>query len=472
VPESHTTSTADELADFSRLSLHQPLDEWQHNSLRIGCGEQPDGTWSAQEVALLVQRQQGKGGVFEARGLGGLFLLGERKLIYTAHVGDTAKSTFERCVALVEGSDDLMRRVKRVNRGTNEEAIEHIGGGILEFKTRGTRPGKGRGLSCDTLFLDEALYLQQELLDGLLPTMLARANPQIWYMSTPPESPEAPLMKIRDDGLDGVAGMAMAMWANEEGADLEDDAVLAFANPAWGIRLNRGVMNLLLRRLGPAGFARECGGIWPPRPAEHGRWLLFPEALWNAAKVDPKQWGSKMRNPVAIGVAVSPDRDWSAIVAAGPRAGGGRLIEVTGDGTSHDYRPGTGWLIGRLQQLEKHEPCVVVIGDKAIADQAQAAGLVVIRAQPADEAAGGAILFDGIAGDDPTGRDVHHTNQGELRVSASAATKRGGVSGASWMLQGSGTTDITPLRAAGLALWGLATPRIHRPPQKAAPRVW
>lgn len=455
VPESYTTAAARELADFA-VMYGQPPDEWQANTLEIGCGERQDGTWAAQEVAVLTQRQNGKGGVFEPRGLGGLFLLGERRIIYTAHNIDTAKMAFGRCVDLVDGCDDLRRRVKRVNKTNSEEAIELLDGAELQFRTRGRVAGKGRGFSCDCLFLDEALYLRQEALDALMPTMLARPNPQIWYLSTPPEDGEAALMTIRDDGLAGVPNMAMALWCNEPGADLTDERVLAYANPAWGIRLNQQVMEVLRRRLGDEGFARECGGIWPRRGV--AEWLVIPEAAWEAAEAR----GSQLVGRPAYGVYVPPDRSCAAIATSGVSSVGGRHIEVTGDADQVlDYRPGTRWVVGRLQELERHRPTVLVVDDKALADEAEAAGLTVHRASVGDVVTGCQLLFDGIAGADVAARDVHHIGQPELTDAAAGAVKRDVGGSWAWARRDL-SVEVAPIAAGSLALFGHCTPRVWR----------
>lgn len=455
VPDSYTAAAARELHDFA-VMLGQPPDEWQDNVLEIGCGEQQDGTWAAQEVALLVQRQNGKGGVFEPRALGGLFLFGERLIIYTAHLVETAQMAFGRCVDLVDGCDDLRRRVKRVNRISTQESIELLDGAELQFRTRGLGTGKGRGFSCDTLFLDEALYLRQESVDALMPTMLARPNPQIWYLSTPPEDGDAALMKIRDDGLAGVPGMAMALWCNQRGADLTDERVLAFANPAWGIRLNRQVMAVLRRRLGPEGFARECGGIWPRKGA--AEWQVIPEDAWEAAE-EP---GSQLVGRPAYGVYVPPDRSWSAIATSGVSSVGGRHIEVTGDADQVlDYRPGTRWVVGRLQELERHRPTVLVIDDKALADEAEAAGLTVHRASVGDVVTGCQLLFDGVAGADVAARDVHHIGQPDLTDAAAGAVKRDVGGSWAWARRDL-EVEVAPLAAGSLALFGHCTPRVWR----------
>jgi hypothetical protein len=468
VPESHTTETARELAEFSAM-YGQPNDPWQTNVLEIGCGETVEGNWAAQEVLLATQRQNGKGGVVESRGLGGLYLLGERLIYYTAHNIDTAKMTFDRCVELVTGFDDLRRRVKRVNETNSQEAIELVGGAEFRFRTRGrgrskVKPtedaqsgGKGRGFSCDCLFLDEALYLQQDALDALGPTMLARPNPQIWYLSTPPVTAAAALMKIRDDGLAGVPGMAMAMWANPHGADLSDERVLAFGNPAWGIRLNLQVMAMLRRRLGDEGFARECGGIWP-EPDLDNAWRVIPKAAWEA-QCDPR---SQLNGRPAYGVWVPPDRSMSAIGAAGARLGGGRHMEITGnDEIGDDYRPGTAWVVPRLKQLERHEPLVVVIDDEALAKEAAAAGLAVHRADVRDMVTGCQLLYDGVAGPDVEARDLFHRGQKVADDAIKGAEKRN--VGGSWAFARSGLDwDVTAAASMALALAGAATPRLWR----------
>jgi hypothetical protein len=96
--------------------------------LRHSLGERPDGKWAAFEVGLNVPRQNGKGSILEARELAGLFLLGERLIIHSAHEFATSLEAFQRLLALIEGTPDLSRRVKRVSRAHGEEGIELTNG--------------------------------------------------------------------------------------------------------------------------------------------------------------------------------------------------------------------------------------------------------------------------------------------------------------------------------------------------------
>lgn len=83
VPESYRSSGADavELAASAGLIL----DPWQRLVLEDGLGERRDGKWTSFEVGLVVARQNGKGAIFEARVLAGLFLFDEDLILYSAH---------------------------------------------------------------------------------------------------------------------------------------------------------------------------------------------------------------------------------------------------------------------------------------------------------------------------------------------------------------------------------------------------
>jgi hypothetical protein len=106
-----------------------------------------DGKWAAFEVGVNVPRQNGKDGILEARELTGLFLLGERMIIHSAHQFDTSLEAFRRLLELIEDTPELDKRVKRVSRSHGEEGIEFKGGQRIRFRTR--TKGGGRGFSGD-----------------------------------------------------------------------------------------------------------------------------------------------------------------------------------------------------------------------------------------------------------------------------------------------------------------------------------
>jgi hypothetical protein len=98
------------------------LDDWQAWHLQESLGVRADGRWSAFEVGLSVPRQNGKGGIVEARALAGLFLFEERLLTYTAHEFKTAQEHFLRvrdCLDLLPPK--YRRRVKQVREAHGSE---------------------------------------------------------------------------------------------------------------------------------------------------------------------------------------------------------------------------------------------------------------------------------------------------------------------------------------------------------------
>jgi hypothetical protein len=459
------SNAADEVIDLYQ-SLGRRLDPWQGLTLHSGLGEDKFGAWVAFIVALLVQRQNGKGNVAEARGIGGLFLFNDLKIIHSAHRADTATSAFHKVKPLIDGNYDLSRRVKRMNESTGEAFIELMDGRRWEFRTRG-RDG-GRGLSAQTLFLDEALEMNLEVLADLLPTLLAIAGAQVWLFSTPPKFDGQYLTQLRKRVLAGDHERTTYLeWSNPAGADLRDPAVLAAANPALGIRLTVEMLLDLLRELGPELWGRECGGLWP-EPEDAG-WLVIPRQAWTDQQVDAT---SQIIDRPAFGVHVPPDRAYSAIVAAGTREDGGRQVELTvNEHDVVDFRPGTAWIVPRLKELEKHKPCAVIIDDKAVADEAETAGLVIHRATVSDVVTGFQLFYDGTAGEDLTGRTVHHLGQQDLTAAVKGASTRKVGNSLAWARHDLGV-EIAPAPAGSLALFAHSTPRVHRPAAVVPMAAW
>jgi hypothetical protein len=430
-------------------SLGPRLDPWQKTSLEMGLGEDELGDWAAPEVGIEVQRQNGKGGITEAVELTGLFVWGEKVILHTAHLLDTSRAAFKRTLELVDGSDDLRRRVKRVSSTTVEESIELLTGGILKFKTR-TGTG-GRGLTGDRVTFDEAQEIKPEQMEALVPTILARPNPQIWYTFTIPKVAGF-VSVLRKRAKAGEAGLAYREWTNPRGADLTDLQVLAQVNPAYGYRVSAKTLAIARGVLTEEGFGRECGGIWPLEASD--RWRVISEEDWEAQR-DP---GSQLDGRPALGVWVPPDRSCAAIAAAGTRLGGGKHLEITGnDQVGVDFRPRTEWVVRRLLELESHRPLVVVIDDKALAEDAEAAGLVVYRATAADMVTGCQMLFDGVTAK----RDTWHIGQKVLSDAIEGAEKRN--VGGSWAFARVDVdVEVAPAASGALALAGAATPRLWR----------
>src|SRR6185369_4395692 len=160
------------------------LDDWQKFALGRALGVKENEKWSAREVGVCVSRQNGKGGILEARELGGAFVFGERKMIHSAHQFDTSMEAHKRMEALIEegGLQSELRSRGGVARSHGSEGFKFRTGQELQYRTR-TKAG-GRGFTGDLLIFDEAMILPESFLSTVLPVISARTvmgNPQVWY---------------------------------------------------------------------------------------------------------------------------------------------------------------------------------------------------------------------------------------------------------------------------------------------------
>jgi hypothetical protein len=460
----------------------QILDPWQGDSLDVMLGLRHDDKWSSFEFAEWVSRQNGKGGIGEARVLTGFVgPLNERLILWSAHEYKTAMEAHRRIGWLLRNlgyrkgdnliiipdevlgtSADIPIKVINTN---GEESYERLDTDQrVRFVAR--TKGSGRGFTGDCNIIDEAYAYMFVHQSALMPTLSARPNPQIVYLSSPPLDAlvgEVMFQLRRRAEAGGDEGLGYRDWglagdlSNLAAIDLDDVANYAATNPALGIRITLETILRERRSMSAVDFARERLGVWPALPTESFR--LIPAAAWRDAR-DP---GSQLEGRPAFGVYVPPDRSYGAIAAAGARTAGGRHIEITGNDTvGDDFRPGTGWIVPRLLELERQNPSVVVIDDKAIADAAEAAGIVVHRANVSDVVTGCQLFFDGVAGADEQARDVHHIGQEALTAAVSVAVKRQVAGSWAWDRYAA-TVEIAPLPASSLALFGHSTPRVHRP---------
>lgn len=431
------------------------LDPWQQWILHESLGEREDGRWSAFEVGLCVPRQNGKGSIIEARELFALVLGDEELVLHSSHLFKTSAEAFRRVLALISDTPDLARRVAKVSHTHGAEGIELTNGHRLHFVARSK--GGGRGMSADLVILDEAFALTSDQMEALLPVMSARDNGQLWYTSSPPlDAVTGEVMfGIKARGEAGDPGLFWADWGQLPGVDLDDRAVWAAANPAKEIRIFEETIARERRAMTPEGFGRERLGIWPETA---GTAVISPE-LWAGLAV---QAGARPAD-VVFAIDVAPDRQSSAICAAGALPDGRVLLSVV------DHRPGTDWIPDRMAMLaERWQPWVVALDGKspaatlipALAEQGIAVPSTVDRPLRGDLAvlstADAAIAW-GLFVDGARQQRVAHLDEVPLNVALAGAKTRPLGDGSAWARRGG--TDITPLVAATQAYWALVLVR-------------
>jgi hypothetical protein len=450
-------------------------DPWQADAVNLMLACRADGKWACYEYGEIVARQNGKGSILEIRALAGFLLLGESLIMWSAHEYKTSMEAFRRCRTL------LRRLGKQVN--PNNENLWDIDGVLVKFvNTNGEEgferldtearikfvarsKGSGRGFSGDLVIIDESFAFTAEQQDALMPAMAARPNAQIIYTSSPPLNGESGevmfnLKRRADAGGDdslgwrdwGIAGDLDSL----DEIDLDDRRLWAASNPALGMRLTEETILRERRAMGNAGFARERLCIWPK--ISQGNAVIDP-AVW--ARLADASSERDRESGVAIGIDVSPLRDYTAVCVYGLRA----------DGLGHtqlaDYRPGAKWLVPRLVELrEALGPISIAMGRGTFAfletlldkhdfhrpedpEAPQPGDLAVTNA--VDMAAAAGQLLEAVR--EESFRVVPNRH---LDVAVALAKTRSTGETIAWTVKGV-EGDISPLVAMTLARWSYVT---------------
>ena len=453
-----------EVADLAELAGFAP-DPEQRLALDAAFALDAKGKTAAFEVCVVCSRQNMKTGFFKQCALGWLYVTDQRLIVWSAHEFRTAQEAFRDMTELVESSDVLSRRVKRIYRGNGDEAIEMMSGQRLIFKAR-TKSG-GRGLSGDKVVLDEGFALQPTHMGALMPTLSARPDPQLLYGSSAGLANSAVLRDIRDRGRRGGSRLAYLEWCaptdgcadrncshrfgTVDGCALDDVANWRAANPALGRRISADYIAAEREALPPEEFARERLGWWDEPGAVAP---AFGAGQWEACAVAE----AAPSTPVSVGVAVSVDRAWSSIGAASPSAGGRVHVGVSYDKDyGVDRRRGTSWLVERVKVLQTRYDCSVVIDGhgptSVMIGPLEDAGVRVTVAGTNDVLDACADLYDKVQG-----RRVSHGSYAELNEAVMGAQPR--PVGDRWMWgRKRSVFDVSMLEAVTLALWGATADR-------------
>ena len=427
------------------------LDDWLARSGR-------NGKFASLTCGLAVPRQNGKNAVIEMRELFGMVQFGER-ILHTAHEVKTARKAFLRLASFFENErkwPELAELVKDIRRTNGQEAILLNNGGGVEFVARSK--GSGRGFTVDVLVCDEAQELSDDALEALMPTTSAapQGNPQWIFTGTPP-GPSANgevFTRMRDDALSGKSSrLSWHEWSCLGAVDLDDPMSAASSNPSLGDRLQWDVVLGERARFSDEGFARERLGMWDSAGSQR----VITADSW-AILADPnlKDAGRE----VSVALDVSPDRSTATIASASWTAEGVAYVDVV-----ESRRGEPDWGVQRFVDIcERHDVRAVVVDGASAAfsmvDPLRQRGLTVTVTSARQMAAAFGGFYDAVMD-----AQLRHLDQPLLNVALAAARKRKiGDSGFGWSRKDS-ESDITPVTAATLALWGLTSSEVAEKPK-------
>ena len=150
-PLAHPTR-GNEVAEFAE-QIGMPLLPWQQYLIDEASKTKPDHTWAHRNVLAICARQQGKTHLMRMRILSGLYLWDEKLQIATAQTRDLSLETFRKVIETIENFDWLRKKVKHITRANGREEVELKNG--MRYKIIAPTAGGARGLSADTVYLDE-----------------------------------------------------------------------------------------------------------------------------------------------------------------------------------------------------------------------------------------------------------------------------------------------------------------------------
>ena len=437
---------------------------WQRELVDVAYEFNPSsGRFRYDEVDTTVPRQSGKTTVTLAKKVYRLTRLarawGPQRATYTAQTRLAARKKLERDFSeALRGSRSFREIVNakarpqratewRLSLNNGSEAIQFGTGSFLQIDAP-SRTG-GHGDTLDDGDIDEAFAHNDDTVEAAMrPAMATRRNAQLWVTSTAGDARSAYLWRkvlagraATESGQHG--NVCYVEYSAPEEADPGDPATWWGCMPALGLTIAedfiRGEWNRAQRK-GQQGidtFRRAYLNEWPEIPVlgDSSSSGAFPLEVW-ARLADPS---AERGSSAVFAVATAPDRSWSAVAVAWWRP----------DGTAHvmlaDYRPEAVWVATRVAELQARW------GGRVLTD-IPSRGLVAGAEHPAqaEQAQAHNELSDRVAAG-----TVRHGNDAALNVAVRGAQWR--PSGDTRVLDRKGSTDISPVIAAALAVHGLTT---------------
>ena len=447
-PLTPKTSAGFALIEFASGVLNITLLPWQRWLAIHALELLPDGTFRFRTVLLLVARQNGKSTFLQVLALFFLYVRGAALVIGTAQNLDIAEEVWQGAVDIAQDIPDLAAEIERVTMVNGKKALELRNG--ERYKVQAANRRGGRGLSGDLVMLDELREHQNwDAWAAVTKTTMARALAQVWAASNAGDDSSVVLSYLRASahaalGDPDGAGAALEVpdeveelddslgifeWSAPPGCDLRDVEGQAQANPSLGHTITARAIRSALNTDPEGVFRTEVLCQWVRQLTD----TAIPVDLW-LTLADPS--APPPTAPV-FGVATAPDRSWSAISAAWRRSDGWVQVILS------DYQPGASWVKPRVDELRAKYGCQVIVNTAA-------RGLLADVTEPsvAEQAQAHNALSDAVLAG-----QLRHGNEPALNTAVRAAQWR--PSGDTRILERKGSSDISPLDAAALAMSGV-----------------
>lgn len=461
-------------------ALGKPLQPWQQQVVDVATELLPDGSWAYRTVVIHVQRQAGKTTLLGPTFLHRCLTREGAKTWLTAQKREAGRDIWRDVAELVRRSPLSEVIPARKSNGSEELMVSGTGSTFRVFApSEDALHGKANeAVAVDegwVFDLAEGLQLEQ----AILPTFSTTGG-QLWLPSTAGTAASTWLRSYIDRGRGSVeagrdTGIAYFEWSLAPDAGDVVAATLAELMRAGGVvddqldrRLDEAVElvmaahpGLYVRRdavrdaaekMPPGEFLRAYGNVWTLTSDR-----VISDHHWRACRAE---LAAPEPGTIALAFDVAPDRSRSAIGAAW-RVGSQAAVDVIDD------RPGTGWLVERIEQLAARHRVDLVGYDAVgpaldIADQLQRRGKVKLHKTTLPEYAAACAGYLQAVNDG----QLLHRGTPALDDDVAAAAQRWLTDRWVWSRRDSAGT-IPGLVATTVALWAVD----HKPAPAPAPVI-
>lgn len=462
----------------------KPLQPWQRQVVDVGTELLPDGSWAYDTVVVHVQRQGGKTTLVLPLSLHRCLIRNRAKTWFTAQKRQDARDTWLDCAELVAMSP--LAQLLTVRKSNGSEALTAINGST--FRVFAPTEDGLHGKANELVTVDEGWAFdgaEGASLEGAIIPTFATTGGQLWLPSTAGTAMStwyrgkvnrgrAAVEAGTNTGiahfewsLDNVAADRVLTILTEIHRTGEPEAAVA-KSPELAAKLDEAVALCLAAHPGqyvreasvrkaalsmtPGEFVRAYGNVWTLTAdrviADHAWAACLDKAL------APPEPGA-----LRLAFDVTTTRSHGAIAGAWRSADGRPAVDVL------DARPGTSWLVERIEQLAATWRVDEVGCDGAgpaldIADELERRGKVKVRRFTGREYAASCAGF--LAAVDAT--QLVHRGSSPLDAAVAAAAKRD--LGDTWVwARRQSAGPIAALVAGTVALWTYD----HRQAPVAAP---
>jgi phage terminase large subunit-like protein len=309
----------DEMVQFC-IDIGFPLLPWQADLARDCLRYKPDGRWAHPLIGIMLPRQQGKSTFMALRILFGIYVLGEKMHLATAHKLTTSSEIFYKVSQMIEDSQLLLDNFSKKYESKGSQEIRFKNGARYLIRAGNSA---ARGIAApDVIHIDELREFDTEdVWSSMRFTQMSNANPQSYIYSNAGHANSVLLLKFRERGLAASEGAADSIgwfeWSAEPGADITDEEAWYQSNPSLGHTVHvDNIKDALSDREDIFRTEVLCQFVSMINP-------VISEAEWKKCKAEIPQLSVDKDTWMAIDL--SPDRKHGSLVA-GQRLDGDRFM--------------------------------------------------------------------------------------------------------------------------------------------------